>query len=395
MRSRSWKAWAVGVPAAFAAASLGGCSDDASVVGGACAPGYSACGTRCCADGELFAAAWIDGGAGQASSGVVDAIGGDAAADAALGGGADASSLDAQAAPESGPDGGAADDGAVGDGDTRDGSLDAASLDPPVAAVCEGSLATCGASCVDLSSNPSHCGACGRVCPSNLCADGACQGSAPGDVVVIGHDYVDTPAGSAQARVLSNAVFIPRSNPLRVMIYERYAQAAAVARVKAIVDATAAQLNRSVSYTRTTVDSEIPAKLDTQDVLLVHDQAAAVDGELDALGASWRSTLDGFTHKGGVVIVLDGRAGSAAQMHRFATSAGLLQVTSHAGLADGSSLTVEAPGDVVGVGVLSPYGAGSHSATFKVGGPPDSAGVVVVRETSGAKDAVVVHRVVR
>ena len=41
-------------------------------------------------------------------------------------------------------------------------------------AECEGGLAACGGACVDLSSDPANCGACGVVCPEGVCASGAC-----------------------------------------------------------------------------------------------------------------------------------------------------------------------------------------------------------------------------
>ena len=45
-------------------------------------------------------------------------------------------------------------------------------------AECEGGLAACGGACVDLSSDPANCGACGVVCPEGVCASGACGVSA-------------------------------------------------------------------------------------------------------------------------------------------------------------------------------------------------------------------------
>ena len=41
--------------------------------------------------------------------------------------------------------------------------------------------------------------ACRRFCPSQICNNGACAGTTPGDVLFIGHDYQVPPAGAAQA----------------------------------------------------------------------------------------------------------------------------------------------------------------------------------------------------
>ncbi len=48
--------------------------------------------------------------------------------------------------------------------------------DVPDVPGCEGSLTRCGAECVNLGNNTSHCGACGRTCPSLLNAITACGG---------------------------------------------------------------------------------------------------------------------------------------------------------------------------------------------------------------------------
>src|ERR1019366_3166264 len=93
-------------------------------------------------------------------------------------------------------------DGSSGDPDADDGSV--ACLSPNL--VCDGL-------CIDPTSDPNNCGSCGKVCPSNSCVAGACSGTAAGHVVAIGHDYQAIPSmSSSQARVLANAVFIPKSS---------------------------------------------------------------------------------------------------------------------------------------------------------------------------------------
>ncbi|MHC4947798.1 MAG: hypothetical protein ACYTG1_06000 [Planctomycetota bacterium] len=42
-------------------------------------------------------------------------------------------------------------------------------------AACPGDLVNCGGACVDPATDPSHCGACGNVCPAGTtCVAGAC-----------------------------------------------------------------------------------------------------------------------------------------------------------------------------------------------------------------------------
>lgn len=42
--------------------------------------------------------------------------------------------------------------------------------------LCEPGESCCGGGCVDLQSDPFHCGLCGRVCPTGTCEEGACVG---------------------------------------------------------------------------------------------------------------------------------------------------------------------------------------------------------------------------
>jgi hypothetical protein len=48
---------------------------------------------------------------------------------------------------------------------------------PPPSGACEGGLALCGDQCVDLSSDPRHCGTCGNVCSAGGCSFGSCGAS--------------------------------------------------------------------------------------------------------------------------------------------------------------------------------------------------------------------------
>ena len=167
----------------------------------------------------------------------------------------------------------------------------------------------------------------------------------------------------------------------------------AVTGAKQILAVRATQQHRTIDYTVPATDAEVPSKLTPKDydVLLVHDQKSAPAGALATLGGAWAAALTTFTKGGGVVVVLDGDVGTA-EMPAFATSGGLLQVGSHTPLVPGSPVTVTAPSDVVGVGVLSPYGVWSHSASFTVGNTTNV--TYIVRAGNGTGDPVVAHRVV-
>ena len=119
---------------------------------------------------------------------------------------------------------------------------------PPAVPKCVEPLAACRGTCIDVESDADNCGACGKVCPSNICIDGECQGATPGDVVLIGHDYTDATVGSAPTKVLINALTIPTSDPIRILSFEEGASAAAVAQMKYL--AAASIKNRTVQFTR-------------------------------------------------------------------------------------------------------------------------------------------------
>ena len=249
----------------------------------------------------------------------------------------------------------------------------------------------CGNECIDPTSDPDNCGACGKVCPSNMCVAGKCTGSAPGHVVVIGHDYATAPSTfSSQARVLSNAILLPASNPLRVMSYEEFADPASVKNAEAVVSGEAKQLGRAVTFVPITSSATASSTLDetSYDVLLVHDQSNAPAGVLGGIGSSWESDgrIATFLHEGGVVVVLTG-GGGTGEMPELSTNASLLAVSSQTTIT--GALTVLAPADAIGAGVVSPYVPKPSTVTFDT--ESNGGNVVWVVAQNGAP--VVVHKV--
>ncbi len=266
-------------------------------------------------------------------------------------------------------------------------------------ALCGSPLMDCGGQCVDPTSDSSNCGGCANVCTSQICQNSQCVGATTGGIVFIGHDFETTAPGTTQARVLSNAVFIPQTNPLRVLSYERYADAVAVSRITTILNGVARQLGRTLNLTETINDADIPNTLSLQnfDVLLVPDQPTAPAGALGALGpgggGNWGVVLASFAQSGGVVVVLDGGTG-VGEMPAFVTGTGLLTITAQAPVAVGTQLQDVARADVEGIGLVSPYAAGANSVsvtTEAAGG--DVVYVVVDSNDAGVGPPVVVHKV--
>jgi len=387
---------ALALAAMAMAASAAGCGTEEGLVGGDCASGYARCSPhQCCpVDASLGDGSNADDG-GDASYG--DTSYGDTSY-------SDTSYIDTSYGDTSygdtsyGDSGYGADGTPPGDGSTaedsstdEDGSSDASIDSPPL---CTPPLVDCLDQCVDLTSDPNNCGSCGHLCPSQICVASVCVGSTSGGIVFIGHDYSTTAAGTSQARVLSNAVFMAEGNPLQVLGYQRYALPASVTQVGAILNGAAQSTGRTFRFVSTSTDADIPNTLTIANyaVLLVHDQPSAPTGALASLGASWMTTLVSFTQQGGIVVVLDGGSG-VGQMPAFSTATSLLAVSAQASVATGTPLQIVASGDAVGVGVVSPYGAGKSSVSLST--EPNAGEVVYVVETSGdagASAPVVIHK---
>ncbi|HXX70415.1 MAG TPA: hypothetical protein VEK07_24755 [Polyangiaceae bacterium] len=458
-RHRLHGLWAL-VPSAVALGGVvaAGCGADNALVGGACAYPLTQCGFECvdletdpenCGSCGLTCATGVcemgqcAAALGDASTGGGDGAPGDGAADGTLpgdsttpedgsldgsdtGGAAgdgpvtdgsrgDATPADGQASDGSAPDGAA--DGAAADstpscvtpfdtpaqcGDCTTSCADAAPFCAPSGSTftCVASCAPlqdCDGTCVDTTSDALNCGGCGIVCPSQICTASKCVGSTAGSVVFIGHDYATTMPGTAQARVLANAVLLAPTDPVSVLSYERYADATTLSRIDAIVGGAGAGLGRTVDITSTNTDSDIPGTLEIQTygVLLVADQVNALgDVDLGALGASWAATLATFTQSGGIVVILDGGTG-AGQMPAFASGTGLLDVTAQTTLATGTALYVLAPSDSLSVGVVNPYAAGENSVTVTTEPNTGSVDYVIAPaiEAGTAISPTVVHKV--
>lgn len=351
-----------------------GCAGLHSVVGAECADGYVERDGTC-----VLASNVLDG----------STEGGDGSTDGPVGtdGDLDGSTTDGVATDgtTSNDGGDAATDGAV----DPDGSADATTCIPP--------LVACGNDCVDLTNDPLNCGQCGHVCPTLLCANSKCQGTLNGHVVLIGHDYSGA-SSQSQLKILGNAALITPATAIRVRSWEQYSAPGATAVVRSTINAAASAQNRTVVFTTAALPSDVLATtaLNT-DVLLLHDQPNAPASTLAALGASFAATIATFTKDGGVVLVTDGGSGADPQMSAFVKSAGLFDVDAENPISFGKNLSVIAPADVVGLGVLSPYAAGIRSVRFDCNDP--NAGfvswvVVDPNVDAGPPKPVVIHRVV-
>lgn len=247
---------------------------------------------------------------------------------------------------------------------------------------CTAPTVACGTACVQLDSDPDNCGACGRVCATGLCSMGMCTGALAGHLVVIGHDYEVNRA--AMDRVLGNAVFLSSSASVRLLGYEGTASAGSIAGVRRAVSSVASTMGRAVTWTAATDPSAVSAQLRTTDVFLIHAQAGSTDAEIASLGVAWSLALSTFLDRGGVVVVLDVMAPHPGTWGVLA-AAGFLSVD-HLEDATSSTVSVIAPWDGVVIGVPLTYRAERTSVRFIGADLP-----VVARDASGP---IVLHRTV-
>ncbi len=262
-------------------------------------------------------------------------------------------------------------------------------IEPPPEELCVEPLVRCKGECISvMQDDPQNCGACGKVCRSNICSAGVCQGATPGDVVLVGHDMQDAWAGSAHSKVLANAISIPTTDPIRVLVWEDGALPKTVAWTKSLIKQSVS--SRKIDFTTATQSALTASTLATHfDIVLIHDAAGP---DPAALGASWAGSLETFTKKGGVVIALDG---FQSDMPALVKSAGLLDITGHVQLSASTKFVVSDPKDVVGTQLLSPYAAIGASVGF-VGATTSPSISWVVREKNADDTGLptVIHRVV-
>ncbi|MEZ4365307.1 MAG: hypothetical protein R2939_03345 [Kofleriaceae bacterium] len=246
----------------------------------------------------------------------------------------------------------------------------------PDALTCAPPTEACDGVCIDTSADPANCGGCGVICPSGICAAGACVGATSGHVVAIGHDFVEHSA--AAARLLGNALTLGGTEPS--LVGEWRGTASDAARAATITAATAGLAAQGRTWTRVELDVGL-SQLPQVRVVLIHAQHGDPAADF-ALGVAWAPTLTAFVEGGGVVIGVEGEAGST---HAILAGAGLLAISSTAAL-PASDLTLVAPADALAPGVLSPYRSGATSVVFDaVGATPvvtDALGRPVVIRTT-------------
>jgi hypothetical protein len=274
--------------------------------------------------------------------------------------------------------------------------------------LCEPPLLECQGQCVEpesFNSDPDNCGGCGNACPSNICQAGKCVGARYGNIALVCTDFNSAAFDSGAATLLGNAVFLPPINPVKVMAYTRGATAAAVNRVNQMINAVGAQRNRNATISEATTVDTVTADLNIMDfqVLLIHDLDQAPTGDPAAAATTWESAsvLSSFAKAGGVIIVLDGGDGTG-EMNELINAGNLLDPTGTVGISGQTDVTDQqvwnnAPFDVLGSNVVTPFLGKSHTCTFDTAaeGSADTIFVLTdVPDEEGTGSPIVIHRVI-
>jgi hypothetical protein len=233
----------------------------------------------------------------------------------------------------------------------------------------------CGASLVGEQCAPGYAekdGTCVLPSGPSLCGGGS--------AVVLGMDFSAIAPGTPEAHLLGNAVFGATPDPVRVLDYRALAEwnSSSATNVVDLIAAEAVARDRTLQTTVAHDAAELGDLLQKgeHDLLFVHDQTAAPEGELAAVGAAWAPLVAGFVRTCGDVVVL-ATAGGTGEMGELLSAAGILDTGA---LSPAAAVVEVAPGDPLLSGVAPPFAGEQGAASFALD-PASKQAVTVVLAT--------------
>jgi hypothetical protein len=153
---------------------------------------------------------------------------------------------------------------------------------------------------------------------------------------------------------------------------------------------------RSTEITEARTVGGVTSNLNVDDyqVLLIHDLDQAGSGDPADAALTWENAnvLTSFTKAGGVIVVLDGADGTA-EMHELISAGNLLDVTGQTEIT-GDQVWNQAPFDVLGANVLSPFLGTSSTCTFDTNATSDNETIFVLTDDEAGGAPVAIHRVI-
>lgn len=263
---------------------------------------------------------------------------------------------------------------------------------------CNEPLQLCADRCVNLVTDPLHCGECGNDCPTGLCRNSECVGGQIGHLIAMCFSYEQLFGNSPQGVLLANAVFLATKKTTRVMMFDAYAPDAAKNQARSLILNQATARTRPVRINTASTVPEIVAglKVANYEVLVIADTSLAPPGTARDMGRALSTTIDTFARAGGIVIVTSGSA--ATEMPQFWGDDGA-NIFSMRGVIDATFMELQnrAPADALAANVLTPFLALTSSCLFDMDSAFDADTEVVITGTNpgdaGGELPVVLHRV--
>lgn len=263
---------------------------------------------------------------------------------------------------------------------------------------CNDPLQLCADRCVNLVTDPLHCGECGNECPTGLCRNSKCVGGQIGHLVAMCMSYEQLFSSSPQGVLLANAVFLATNKTVRVMMFDAYAPAASRNQMRSVITTAGRTRGRTVRIDTAQSANEIVSglRLSSYEALVIADMSLAPLNASRDMGRALSTTIDTFTRAGGIVVVASGAA--ATEMPQFWNSNGasLFDIQS---VADVTFLELQnrAPADALAANVLTPFLALTSTCVFDMPAVTDPDTEVVITGPNagdaGGELPVVLHRV--
>ncbi|MCB9709041.1 MAG: hypothetical protein H6714_09665 [Myxococcales bacterium] len=208
-------------------------------------------------------------------------------------------------------------------------------------------LGTCDGLCVDLDTDPQYCGDCATRCLSNICNNGLCAPQTFGHVVVIGHDYQTNTSDAEINKLVGNAIFISPSAPVRVLAYQQDATANAISGTNNAIDEHPEAVSRNWTKTVVSDANLVPFLLYSHNAFLIYAEPNASDSALIALGNLWKTSLEDFIRRGGIVISLESPSSNLGT-YQILDAAALFEAGARSSVPQAPSrLSLVAGGDLV------------------------------------------------